>query len=101
MGIVEPFDVLKEREPGGIARREAVACEQLAFEGGEETLRHRVVEAVAPAARRRDQTGVAQTLAEGEARVLAPLVRVVNHSRARRSPLPQCHLDRFDHQLST
>ena len=100
MGVVKPLDVVEGRESGGIARRETLSREQFAFEGGEEGLRHRVVETIAPTAHRCDQAGVSQPSAEGKARVLAPLIGVMNHL-AQRPSSPESHLDGFDHQLST
>ena len=78
MGVVEPLDVIEERESGGAPRREAVTSEQLAFERGEEALSRRIVEAIAATAHRADEPGFAQPPSEGQARVLASLVRVMN-----------------------
>jgi len=98
VGVIEPLDVVEEREAGGIPRREGVSGEQFAFERGEEALRHRVVEAIPPTAHRGRHPRLAQPPPEREARILAPLVRVVNDS-GDRSALPQGHFDRFDHYL--
>mgnify|MGYP001795765862 CR=1 FL=1 len=47
MDVVEPLDVVEQGKSGRVARRERVSSEQFAFEGGKETLRHRVVPALA------------------------------------------------------
>src|SRR5215467_11688665 len=42
-GIVPPFDVAEDRHPGLGLRCEPVACQQLAFQCGEEAFAHGVV----------------------------------------------------------
>src|ERR1700733_13735867 len=44
-----------------------------------------------------EPTGLAATFAEGERGVLAALVGVMNHLG--RTALPQCHVERLEHQL--
>jgi len=34
--VVEPFDVVQQRQPGRVLGREALLREQFAFQGGEE-----------------------------------------------------------------
>ena len=74
MDVVEPLDVVEQGKSGRVARRERVSSEQFSFEGGKETLRHRIVEAIPPTAHRGRHPCLAQPSPEGEAGVLAPLV---------------------------
>ena len=52
--VIPPFDVLEDRHAGLGLRRERALVDELAFEGGEEALGHRVVGAVANRTHRRD-----------------------------------------------
>ncbi len=97
MSVVEPLDVVEQRQSCRISRRERLPGEQLAFERREETLRHRVVEAVAPTAHRGRHPRLAQSSPKREARVLAPLIRMVDDPG--RPTLPERHFDCFDHQF--
>src|SRR3954451_18379479 len=99
VGVVEPLDVIEQREAGGAPRREAVASQQLAFERGKEALGRRVVEAIATAAHRADESDFAQPSPEGQTGVLASLVRVMNDT-LRWSASPDGHVDGFDDQLT-
>ena len=45
--VVEAFDEVKDSHAGLAVRSEATPIDQLAFEGGEETLAHRIVVGVA------------------------------------------------------
>src|SRR5688500_1792666 len=99
VGVVEPLDVIEEREAGGAPRGEAVTGQQLAFERGEEALGGRVVEAIATAAHRPDESGFAQPSPEGQTGVLAPLVRVMDGAPRWPAP-PDRHVDGFDDQLA-
>jgi hypothetical protein len=58
-----------------------VAVEQLALQGGEEALGHRVVQRVADAAHRGDQAGLLEATAERQAGVLTAVVRVMDKAR--------------------
>ena len=58
---------------------EAAAVEQFAFERGEETLAHRVIEAIADGAHREPHAGLAAALAEGERSVLGRFKRSSQH----------------------
>lgn len=98
MRVVEPLDRVEACYSRRVVCREVVAREQLAFERREETLRHRVVEAIPATAGGCSKTGVRQSLTEGEARLLASLVRMVHHGLAW-SPPPARQVDCFDHQL--
>ena len=59
-------------------RSEAVAIDQLAFEGGEETLAHRIVVGVADRARRWTNPGLLAAITESNRRVLRASVRVMD-----------------------
>ncbi len=95
--VVEAPDVVEECQPRRVARRERLSREQFAVEGGEETLPHRVVEAIAPTAYRGDYPGLALPPPEGVTRGSASLVRIVDDSGG--SSPPERHLDRFDDRL--
>ena len=72
-GIVETFDELKDSRPRLAVRSEATPIDQLAFEGGEETLAHRiVVVGVADRACRRTNAGFPAAIAESDRGVLRP-----------------------------
>jgi len=94
VGIVEALDVVEPRQPRHVSRRERPLGKQFAFEGGKETLRHCVIKAVAPTPHRGRHPRFAESSPEGEARVLASLIRVVDHSG--RSSLPERHFDRLN-----
>jgi hypothetical protein len=49
VGVIEPLDVVEEREPGGAPRWEAVPSQQLAFERRDEALGGRIIEAITTA----------------------------------------------------
>ena len=99
VGVVEPLDVVEQREPGGAPRGEAVTGEQFAFERGEEALGRRIVEAIATTAHGTDESGFAQPPSEGQAGVLASLVRVMDDA-LRWPASPDRHVDGFDDQLA-
>ena len=81
--VVEDLDVLEDRGPRFGRARPVGAVDQLGLQGGEEALGHGVVVAVADRAHRRRDPGLAQALAEGQARVLGAVVAVVDEVRAR------------------
>src|SRR5712692_5157605 len=93
MGVVPAFDELEDRHAGLALGFEAAAVEQFAFERGEETLAHCVIEAIADGAHRGPHARLAATLAEGERRVLATLVRMMNHGGG--PALPQRQAERL------
>ena len=68
--VVEAFDELKDGHPRLAVRSEATPIDQLAFEGGEETLAHRIVVGVADRACRWTNAGLLAAIAEGNRRVL-------------------------------
>src|SRR5207302_1943673 len=77
--IVPAFDEVEDGEARVGLRAEAVAIEQLALERREEALAHGVVVGIAHTAHRRPDAGLATAPTEGERRVLAALMRVMNH----------------------
>ena len=94
--VVPPFDEREHRRPRLGVRRPLRAVEQLALQRREEALGHRVVEAVADRTHRRRHAPFLTAGAEGQRRVLAALVGVMDHRR--RSALLHGHLQRFGHQ---
>ena len=82
--VVEDLDVVEHRGPGLGRARPGRAVDELGLEGGEEALGHGVVVAVADRAHGRRDAGLAQPPPEGEARVLASVVGVVDEAVAGR-----------------
>ena len=68
--VVEAFDELKDGHPRLAVRSEAAPIDQLAFEGGEETLAHRIVVGVADRACRWTNAGFLAASAESDRSVL-------------------------------
>ena len=93
--IVEAFDEVKD----GVARLrvgfEAAPIQQLAFQRGEETLRHRIVVAVTDRAHRWPHARLAAAVAELDRRILRALIRVMNN--ASRTAHRQRHAQRVQH----
>src|SRR5712691_8386395 len=75
MEVVPALDELKHGHARFALGFEAAAVEQFAFERGEETLAHCVIEAIADRAHRGPQARLAATLAEGERSVLGEFKR--------------------------
>src|SRR6266487_3135731 len=96
-GIVPTFDEVEEGEARVGLGAEAFAIEQLALERREEALTHGVVVGVAHTAHRRANAGLAAAPAEGERRVLATVIRMMNH--AGRAALRDGHVERGQHKL--
>src|ERR1700681_1692104 len=97
MGIVPTLDEFEDGHARFYLGFEAAAVEQLTFERGEETLAHRVIEAIADRAHRGPHAGLAAALAEGERSVLATLVRMMNLGGG--PALPQRQVERLQHQF--
>src|ERR1700726_5054892 len=97
MGVVPPLDEFEDGHARFYLGFEAAAVEQFPFERGEETLAHRVIEAIADRAHRGPHAGLAAALAEGERSVLATLVRVMNHGGG--PTLPYRQIKRLQHQF--
>src|ERR1700727_2846048 len=68
--VVECFDELKDGHPRLAVRSEAAPIDQLAFEGGKETLAHRIVVGVADRVCRWTNAGFLAASAESDRRVL-------------------------------
>src|ERR1019366_3106596 len=98
MGVVPALDELEHRHPRLDLGLEAVAREQLAFQGREEALAHRVVEAIADRSHRRTYPGFAAARAELDRGVLGALVGVMDDVAG--TALPQRKIERLEHQLS-
>src|SRR5712671_2913909 len=97
MRIVPTLDEFEDGHARFYLGFEAAAVEQFTFESGEETLAHRVIEAIADRAHRGPHTGLAAALAEGDRSVLATLVRMMNHLF--RPALPEGQVKRLQHQF--
>ncbi len=79
MGVVPAFDEFEDGHARFYLGFEAAAVEQFTFERGEETLAHRVIEAIADRAHRGPHAGLAAALAEGERSVLGRFKRSSQH----------------------
>src|ERR1044072_9228636 len=97
--IVPAFDVAEDRHPGLGLRCKPSPCEQLAFQGCEEALAHGVIVRIADGSHGRSYAGLATTAAEGQSRILAALIAVVNDNV--RLALADRHLQRGQHELSS
>src|SRR6202162_1393879 len=97
MGMVPAFDKVEDCHARFDLSFEAAAVEQFTFERGEETLAHRVIEAIADRAHRGPHAGLAAALAEGARNVLATLVGVMNNGGG--PALPQRQVERLEHQF--
>src|ERR1700683_5694221 len=76
--MVEAFNELKDGHPRLAVRSEATPINQLAFEGGEETLAHRIVVGVADRACRWTNAGFLAAIAESDRRVLRAAIRMMD-----------------------
>src|SRR5262245_55408623 len=97
--VVPAFDEIEDGEARFDLRAERMPIEELALERREEALAPRVVVRVTDAAHRRADARLRAALAEGNRRVLAALVRVMNHGR--RPAVPDGHVQLGEHQLGT
>src|SRR2546428_647585 len=95
--VVPAFDEVEDGEARVGLRAEAFAIEQLALERREEALAQGVVVGIAYTAHRRPDASLATAAAEGERRVLAALIRVMNHLG--RSALRDGHVERGQDEL--
>src|SRR2546425_253628 len=95
--VVPAFDEVEDGEARVGLRAEAFAIEQLALERREEALAHGVVVGIAYTAHRRPDASLATAAAEGERRVLAALIRVMNHRG--RAALRDGHVERGQDEL--
>jgi transposase InsO family protein len=97
-GIVPAFNEVEDLEARLRLRAEALPIEQLALEGREETLAHRVVVRVSDRTHGRPDAGRATPRAEGDRRVLAALIRVMND--VPRPTLRDGHVQRGEDELA-
>ena len=95
--IVPPFDVFEKGSFCVVERAEAVAVQQLAFDGCEETLAQGVVKAVADGSHGGTDTGLLAAQAKGQRRLLRSLVGMMDHVVG--PALPQGHIQRVQNQL--
>src|ERR1700688_522659 len=99
MGIVPAFDKVEDCHARFDLSFEAAAVEQFAFERGEKTLAHRVIEAIADRAHRGPHAGLLTTFTEGERSILAAMIGMMDH--AARTALAEGHVERLEDQLGT
>src|SRR5271167_2445373 len=97
MRVVPALDELEHRHPRVDLGLEAAARQQLAFQGREEALAHRVVEAIADRSHRRSHPGFATARAELDRSVLSALVGMMDDLAG--AALPQRQVERLEHQL--
>ncbi len=88
---------MEERHPRLGLRGQPASVEELALERGEEALAHGVIKAIADAPERRTDVGLAAPGAEGQRRVLTPVVRMVHDAGG--LPLGNGHLEGGQHEL--
>jgi len=97
--VVPSFDELEDGGAGFSLAREAVAIDELAYEGSEEALAHGTVVAVTGRARGWPHAGVLAAKPESDCSVRRSLVGVVNGLAW--STLSQSHLQGGEHEFST
>ena len=90
MWIVPPLDVFEESPLRVLERAEAMAVEQFAFYGCEETLAHGVVKAVADRSPKGTDAGLFAAQTKGERGILRSLVGMMDHVLG--TTLPQGHI---------
>ena len=95
--IVPALDELEDGHAGLRLGLELPPIEQLALQGGEEALAHRIVVGIANRPHRRPDAGFLAAQAEGDRGVLRSLVRVMDH--VDRTPLRQRHVEGIEHEL--
>ena len=96
--IIEDLDEVEHNKARCAVVGEDAAIDELAFQCGEEAFGHSVVIAVAYGAHGGGDAGISQAATEGERSVLRSLVRVVDQTRLRTSPLDR-RLECFGDQL--
>src|ERR1700693_2236489 len=97
MRVIPSLDKLEDRHASFDLGFEAAAVEQLALEGGKETLAHGVVETVPHPAHRRPHPCLVTASAERVRGVLAAMVGVMNPLR--RPALSERHVKRCQYQF--
>jgi hypothetical protein len=76
--VVEAFDELKDGDPRLAMRSETAPIDPFAFEGGEETLAHRIVVGVADRACRWTNAGFLAASGESDGRVLRTAIGMMD-----------------------
>src|SRR5947207_8074300 len=99
VSIIPALDPTEDRPARFVSRLEVISIQHLAFKGCEDAFGHGVVEAVADAAHRGSYTELCAARAEGDHRVLAAVIGVVDHIA--RSSLYVGHLQRLLHQFTS
>ena len=77
---------------------EPAPVQELTLQGGEETLAQGIIEAIADGSGGRPYTGLLASFSEGQRRILATLIGMVDHGLGR-PPLPQRHIQGIQHQF--
>ena len=93
--IVEALDEDGDARLG--LRLEFASIEQLTFERGEETLRHRIIVGVSDRPHRGANSSLPTSFAERDRGILRALIRMVDH--AARPPLPERHVESVEYHL--
>src|SRR5829696_6724930 len=96
--VVKPFQVLEDGTPRHLSIGEAAPMYEFALQGGDEALRHSVVQSGSGPSHRRNDADLFEALAERDRRVLDSAVGMVDESR-RGLALPDRHLKGVDHEL--
>src|SRR5215475_11306451 len=94
MWVVPSLDEVEDGQPRFDLVLELLPIEQLAFERREEALAHRVVVRIADRTHRRADAHLATALAEGDRRVLAALIGMVDD--VGRAALGERHVERLE-----
>src|SRR5438132_13537214 len=97
--IVPSLDVAEDRHSGLGLRGEPAACQQLAFQCGEEALAHGVVVGVTDRPHGWAHTRLPTAAAERQRRILTTMIAVVDD--VARLTLTDRHLDYFHHDLGS
>src|SRR5579884_1131167 len=98
MGVVEALDVVEDGRSRLGACPEDVPLEQLTLQGGEPRFGDGVVKAIAATAERRHNACLLTPRPKGNARILAAVVRMVNHAGGG-TPIPERHVQGREHEL--
>src|SRR5215210_6780134 len=96
--VVEPFQVLEDGTPRYLSIGETPLMHELGLQGGDEALRHRVVQGTPGPSHRRDDASLRKALAERDRRVLDAAVGMMDESRGWPTP-PHRQLKGIDHEF--
>src|SRR5262245_24325383 len=95
--VVPALDEVEDGETSLDLILEAGSIEEFAFECGEEAVAHRVLVRVTDPAHRLPHGHLAASESEGDGRVLAALIGVMNHAVG--SPLLKRHVERVQNEI--